>query len=76
MSKKSGNWVQSLVESTGKNINLETVDGVIRGGKISGFTFRKFYFNDREQQFPIEVELNGDPNDRVNVDRILRMVIG
>jgi len=75
MTKKSGNWIKTLINSVDKSINLETVDGVVRGGRISGFTFKTFHFNEREQQFPIEIELNGDPNDRVDVSRILTMAI-
>ena len=71
MTKRSGNWISRLIESVDKNMNLETVDGVSRGGRISGITFRKFTFNEREQQVPEEIELNGDPNDRVPLDRIL-----
>lgn len=73
--KKSGNWIERLVNSVDRNMNLETIEGVQRGGRISGFTFRKFWFNNREQHVPTEIEINGDPNDRVDVSRILRIVI-
>jgi len=68
-------WIDDLVNSVGCFMNLETTDGVERCGKITGYTFREFKLNDNLVQIPIEVEVNGDPIDRIPLDRILFMKI-
>jgi len=70
-----GKWIDFLNDSVEKNVNFETVDGVQRGGRLSGVTFRSFLLNKKEVKFPTEIELNGDPNDRVPIERILRMEV-
>ena len=67
---RPGKWIDELIESVGEFVSLETVDGVMREGRISGFTYRSFIFNGDEVQLPIEIEVNGDPNDRIPIDRI------
>ncbi len=73
---KIGTWIDELVGSIEKNMNLETVAGVQRGGRISGFTYRSMTLNGNEVRVPVEIELNGDPNDRVPLDRIQKITIG
>ena len=69
-SNRFGWWLDYMVDSVGKNIHIETYDGVLRQGRISGFQFRKFTVNDHEVDFPTDLELNGDPNDRVSLERV------
>jgi len=73
---KPGEWVDTILDSTGEFMRLETSDGVRREGKISGFTYRTFKLNGQEVKWPTEIEVNGDPNDRIPLDRVAHMTIG
>jgi len=66
----AGEWINKMVDSVGQHMHLETTDGVRREGKISGFTFRQFLLNGEKVKIPIEIEVNGDPSDRVSLERI------
>ncbi len=72
---KMGNWINELEKSLGKNISFETRDGVIREGKLTGFTTRKVIFNESTVYVLTEVELNKDAMDRTPFDRIDKMEI-
>ena len=67
---RPGQWIDTMVQSVGRYMRLETTDGVTREGKITGFTYRSFKLNGSEADLPTEVEVNGDPNDRIPLDRI------
>ena len=71
-----GKWIDTLTTSINEFMRLETTDGVHREGRITGFTYRKFEINGDIAELPIEIEINGDPSDRVPLDRVLRMTIG
>ena len=71
-----GKWIDDLVNSTDKFVRMETTDGVIREGRISGYRTRKFLYNGVEELLPTEVELNGDPSDTVPLDRVVKIDIG
>ncbi len=73
---KPSRWIDEMVDSVGEFMRLETSDGVQREGKITGFTYREFELNGKTVSFPIEVEVNGDPTDRIPLDRVDRMTIG
>lgn len=73
---KPGEWVEKMVAAIGEYFRLETTDGVRRSGKITGFTFRTFHLNEVRVNWPIEIEVNGDPNDRIPLDCIQKMSIG
>ena len=79
MTKNSANqfgwWIDYLIQSTGKNIHLETSDGVHREGMITGFTFRSMELNGNTVEFPIEVELNKDPSDRIPLERCISLKV-
>ncbi len=70
-----GKWIDEMVGSIEKYVNLETLDGTYRDGKVTGFTFREFEFNGEKVGIPQEIELNGDPTDRIPIDRIRSLVI-
>lgn len=72
---KTGDWIQILIDAVGCYMHLETSEGIIREGRISGFTFRTFKLGSKIFEVPTEMELNGDPNDRVPVDRIVSIAI-
>lgn len=70
---KPGNWIDRLVDSVGEFMSLETTDGLMREGRISGFTYRSLLLDGEEVQLPIEIEVNGDPSDRIPIDRIAKI---
>ncbi len=71
-----GKWIDELINSEGEFMHLETTDGVNREGKISGFTYREFALNGEQVSFPVEIEVNGDPSDRIPLFRIEKLIIG
>jgi translation initiation factor IF-1 len=72
---KASKWIDRMIGSLGKHFDLETSDGVVRSGKITGFTYRTMKLNGDVVEFPAEIEVNGDPNDRIPLDRIDRLTI-
>lgn len=63
-------WINELHNHVTRYIKLETLEGVRREGRLSGFVTRKLKINGREETAVVELELNGDPQDRVSYDRI------
>lgn len=66
----AGWWVDALYQLAGELVNLETLDGVTRGGRLTGIRSQEYRFNGRVFLFPRQLELNGDPNDLVPIDRL------
>lgn len=75
-SKNVGNWVDKLLDSLDCYATLETSDGIERSGRISGFEMRIMKFNKKPIEVPIQIELNGDPNDKIPLDRIVSLEVG
>lgn len=73
---RPGAWIDEMMDSIGEHMRLETTDGVAREGKITGFTTREFKLNGKVVGMPTEVEVNGDPSDRIPLDRLEWMTIG
>jgi hypothetical protein len=73
---RPGEWVDKLLASVDEYMRLETTDGVKREGRISGFTYKKFELDGDEVLWPIELEVNGDPTDRIPLARIGKINIG
>lgn len=67
---KPSKWIDEINRSIGKNFQLETTDGVVRHGRITGLTHKEFKYNDENVTMPTEIEVNGDPNDRIPLDRL------
>jgi hypothetical protein len=76
MNNNSGDWIVRLLTSVDSYANLVTTDGIERGGRITGFQLRSFIFNGKKIDVPTEIELNGDPNDRIPLDRIAQLDVG
>ena len=72
----TGQWIDEMIKSVGEYVHLETTDGIQREGRITGFEMRHLMFNEIGVDIPTEIELNGDPNDRVPVERISKINIG
>lgn len=70
-----GEWVDVVMDSVGHHMYLETTDGINRRGKITGITCREFMFNGFKVEMPTEIEVNGDPSDRVPLDRLSKLVV-
>lgn len=68
--KVTGEWIDQIVAATGQYIRLETSDGIRREGRLSGLRTRELKWEGAKVLIPIEVELNGDPNDTVPLDRV------
>jgi hypothetical protein len=75
MIKIDQNWVDRLVADLGKNVNLVTVDGVVRYGKLTGFGTRSFVYNGKKIEMVHDIELNGDPSDRIELGRLEKVDI-
>lgn len=73
---RANECVAMILDSVGEFMRLETTDGTRREGKISGLTCRAMKVNGKQVDWPIEIEINGDPGDRIPIDRILRISIG
>jgi len=72
---RAGTWIDQIMDSVGRHFWVETSDGVVREGKISGITTRSMSMNDQSVEMPIEIEVNGDPNDRIPLDRMARFKV-
>lgn len=62
--------IDRLLGASGRFVDLETMEGLHREGKLTGWTMRQFKINGQDVDWPEELELNGDPNDRIPLDRI------
>jgi hypothetical protein len=65
--KSHGEWIDRFHEAVGRHIHVETSDGVIREGRLTGIRARVIRFDDVPSSLPIEVELNGDPTDSISI---------
>lgn len=70
---KSGKFFDALEKAINKYAEFETSIGTIRGGKITGFTHMRIKFNKSYVDIIDEIELNGDPSDRISVKELVRL---
>lgn len=68
-----GNNIARLLGATGGWVHLETNHGAIREGRLSGWTCRTLKLNGVDVQLPYALELNGDPQDIVNLVDISKL---
>jgi len=66
----SGGWIDTMVENVGNHITLETTDGVVREGRMTGLSSQSLLWDGSPVEILTEVELNGDPYDTVPINRI------
>jgi hypothetical protein len=69
-SKSKGAWIDQVHASVGRFFSLETTDGVVREGKLTGIRARTYILNGAEVEFPTEIELNSDPTDTIPLERV------
>jgi len=58
-------WLDVILNSIDKFIHIETHDGVVREGKLTGIRTRQIVVNGNELDYIEGVELNGDPSDNI-----------
>ena len=68
-------YIEMISNSVGKFMNLETMDGQHRKGKISGLVCKEIFMNGQLVSYPVEIELNSDAYDLIPLDRVLRISI-
>lgn len=72
---RAGQWIDDVVGAIGRNVHLETHDGVFREGRFTGLAMREIEINGEPRDVPARVELNGDPMDYIDFGLIARMTI-
>lgn len=73
IAKTTGWWMDRIHNGVGKFINLETVDGGVREGRLSGLRMVSMDFDGTMVDVVNELELNGDPTDTIPVNRIAKI---
>jgi hypothetical protein len=73
--REIANTIMLLLEATGRTINLETHDGSVREGRLTGFDCRKMIINGRPVDLPITLELNSDSTDHIELAMIAKLDI-
>lgn len=65
-----GAWIDQIFGAIGSYVHLETSDGVIRSGRLTGLRTKNIKFNGAPQEVVTEMELNADPADCVPVAQL------
>lgn len=73
--KRPGQWIDKLVDAVGRNIHLETMEGVFREGKLTGLRMRDLEMNGKRVDYPEAIEFNGDPTDYIDFVLVRRITI-
>lgn len=68
-----GSWINDVIGHIGQYVNLETQDGCRRGGRVTGVRCHDMLINGIQRSVPVAVELNDDPNDAVELLRIVKI---
>jgi len=68
-----GKWIDELVGATGQYVKLETSDGIVREGRLSGLQSQSISWNGEAVEILTGLELNGDPHDKVALARIIKL---
>jgi hypothetical protein len=74
--KGSGKWMEEIHNNVGEFMRLETIDGVVREGRMSGLRLRQLELNGKQVEIITELELNGDPTDCVELYRVAKINFG
>lgn len=73
--KRPGQWIDDVHGAIGRHVHLETSDGLIREGRLTGLGTREIEINGEPREIPNRIELNGDPNDYIDFGTVARMTI-
>lgn len=63
-------WDVDVDAFIGRFCALETADGIRREGRITGVGMKELILDGRPCRMPMHIELNGDPQDRIDFARI------
>lgn len=66
MKRSAARWIDRISASVGKSIHVETGDGVIRSGRLTGLRTKTVTFNGAPCELITELELNNDQTDTLN----------
>jgi hypothetical protein len=69
-SRSKGQFVDELFAATGRPCRVETIEGGVRTGRLSGLRVRTLKYNGFDQEIVEEIELNRDPSDTIPLSRI------
>lgn len=72
---RPGQWIDDVVGAIGRHVHLETGDGGLREGRLTGIAWHEMEINGEAREYPKRFELNGDPTDFVDFDAVTRMTI-
>jgi hypothetical protein len=67
---KKFDWDIDLSGLVGEFCHIETNEGSIRDGRISGFQEKPFKINNTQYRLPLALELNGDKEDLIEFSQI------
>lgn len=70
---QKGAWIDEVYNNVGNYVNVETYDGITRGGRMTAIRTKTVEFNGHPMELPTEVELNGDPTDTIEINRLKRI---
>lgn len=73
--KTHGEWIDDIFNAVGHYIHMETMDGIVREGRLSGIRMREIYVNGEMVDYPDGLELNGDCNEYVEIVLLRRITI-
>lgn len=71
--KEVGNTVTMLVQAIGGFVHVETNHGVTREGRLTGWEYTTIKVNNVDVKLPRTLELNGDPQDTINLADIVKI---
>jgi small nuclear ribonucleoprotein (snRNP)-like protein len=75
MAKKTWVWKTDLNPLLGKQVKIETRDGVYLTGLLTGLEYYRFEMDRRTVRVPTQLQLDKDPEKSVDVARIVRVDI-
>lgn len=79
MSKKKkirlGQWIDDINDAVGRFVHIETFDGALREGRLTGLRNRDMNINGVEKPFPTAIELNDDSSDYIELILIRKITI-
>lgn len=73
---KSGvNLVSQLANCVGRNVWFETIDGIIREGKITDLKTKELIFNNNKASLVTDLIINNDSSDVVHINHLAKIEI-
>lgn len=73
--RRPGLWLDELAASVGRFIHVETKEGVLREGKLTGIRYEDLEINGKKRDVLTALELDGDPSDYIDFSVMRRITI-